>query len=565
MRALVVIAAVLSLGASGRSSTIAVSASHIVTANPDSESVSILDASTRAVVSELRLRATPQTIAIDGARAFVALREGSVAVIDLATQRVERTAHIGVEPFGVATGDGRLYVSDAAAAVVHVVDAATLARIATIPTKESPRGLALDAQRLYVTHFRSGEISVIDTATLAVTKVITTGADSNLSEAVVLANGRAYAPQTRSNTTNQALLFDTTVFPIVSVLDLTTQENLPRERLAIDIVDRPSNMPTDAVLTSGNVMYVVLAGNDAVSVIDLATKKTKVKQLTVGKNPRGIALSADERFAFVNNALSGSVSVIDTATNAVVETTAVTTIPLPPDILNGKILFYTSADERLAKDRWISCATCHPDGGTDGRTWFFRDGPRNTPPLFATEQSMPMHWSGDLDELQDVESTIRLIQAGSGLASGALRCMPACDRDAPHTGVSQDLDDLAAFMRTLRAPRRTFETTDASRRGAEVFARANCASCHSGAFFSDGLKHDAGTGSSAQERKGSAFDTPTLRGLFDTAPYLHDGSAATLQQAVAAHVSTLSAAELDDLAAYLKTIPFPQLKRRAVR
>jgi hypothetical protein len=53
---------------------------------------------------------------------------------------------------------------------------------------------------------------VIDTATLAVERVIATGGDSNLSQSVWVAANRAWLPQTRSNSTNQALLFDTTVF-----------------------------------------------------------------------------------------------------------------------------------------------------------------------------------------------------------------------------------------------------------------------------------------------------------------------------------------------------------------
>ena len=132
-----------------------------------------------------------------------------------------------------------------------------------------------------------------------------------------------------------------------------------------------------------------------------------VAHLALGSNPRGIALAPDERFAYVNNTLSGSVSVIDVAANAVVATIDVTTIPLAANILNGKRLFHTSNRTTLSKDRWISCATCHFDGGADGRTWFFRDGPRNTTALFGIGGTLPMHWSGDLDELQDVESTIR--------------------------------------------------------------------------------------------------------------------------------------------------------------
>ena len=103
-------------------------------------------------------------------------------------------------------------------------------------------------------------------------------------------------------------------------------------------------------------------------------------------------------------------------------------------------------------------------------------------------------------------------------------------------------------------------------RGETLFAANGCTSCHPAPLFTDRRKHDVGTGTPL-ERKGNAFDTPSLRGLFDTAPYFHDGSAATQLDVLARHGNTahLSAAEREDLAAFLLSIPFPQMKRRAVR
>jgi YVTN family beta-propeller protein len=326
-------------------------------------------------------------------------------------------------------------------------------------------------------------------------------------------------------------------------------------------------MPTDAVVTSAGRLFVVHAGSDDVSVFDIAKRKL-LAHIAVELNPRGIVLSADERLAFVNNTLAGTVSVIDTAENRVVATIPVTSIALPPDLLNGKILFHSANRTTLSKDRWISCATCHPDGNTDGRTWSFPDGPRNTTALFGVGSTLPMHWSGDLDELHDVEQTIRVVQSGTGLAPGTDNCTPACDQGAFNTGRSKDLDDLAKYMFTLRASPREVALSDAARRGEAVFygSVASCSSCHPAPLFTDRKKHDIGTGTGASERKGSAFDTPSLRGLYDTGPYLHDGSAPTLREAITRHpnVNVLSNTEVDDLAAFLATIQFPEPRRRAV-
>jgi YVTN family beta-propeller protein len=547
-----------------RSSSIAVTPDGglLVVANPDSASVSIVDVASRMVRREIGIGGTPQTLFVDDERAFVARQDGRVSVVELATFAV-RSANVGVELFGVV-GDGeRLFVSDAGASMIRVVDAESLAQIGTIATESEPRGLAMDAaaRRLYVTHFSSGRISVIDLEAMHVTQVISTGADSNLSASLVLFGDRAYVPQTRSNANNPALLFDSTLFPIVSAIDLAANANVSRERISLDITDRPINVPFDAAVTSDRILYVANAGSDDVSLINLATRQAR--NIKVGSHPRGIVLSPDETLAFVNNALSGTVSVIDTSTRAIVDTIEVTTIPLSPRILNGKILFHTSARTSIANDQWISCASCHFDGRADGRTWFFRDGPRNTPPLFGVASTLPMHWSGDLDELHDVENTIRIIQAGTGLAAGDPNCTPACDTAPPNRGRSQDLDDLALYMATLQGPQRTFEITDAARRGAVLFER-ECASCHPAPLYTDREKHDVGTGNSALERKGSAFDTPSLRGAYDSAPYLHDGSAPTLHDAIVKHTRTaLTSAEIDDVAEFVSTIPFPRVRRRA--
>lgn len=562
-------------GRSLRSSALALTpdGSRVVVANPDSGSVSIVDAATGQMLAEVPVGEVPQTVAADDRTAFVATRE-SLRVVDLQQLRTTRAFAAGNDLFGVIADERWVYVTASGSSEVVVLDRNTLEIVRRIATEPYPRGLATDParRRLYVTHFRSGRLSVIDSEKLTVERVLSPGLDHNLSQSIVVAENRLYLPQTRSNASNQALLFDTTVFPVVAVFDATSGENLNRERISIDVVDRPVNMPLDAVSTAGGKLYVVNAGSDDVSVIDLATRRA-VAHIDVGSNPRGIALAADERVAYVNNTLSGTVSLIDTSTDSVIATIRTTHIPLPPDILNGKILFHTSARTTLSKDRWISCATCHFDGGTDGRTWFFRDGPRSTPALFGIGETLPMHWSGDLDELQDVEDTIRTVQAGTGLATGESYCEPSCNVGLPNAGRSKELDDLAAFMRAVRAPAgRPIVDRDAAARGEMLFRdpRIGCATCHVAPLYTDRKKHDVGTGRGPHERKGTSFDTPSLRGVHDTAPYFHDGRTATLLDVVTAatgqhgNASGLNPGERHDLVEFLRSIPFPTSRRRAI-
>ncbi|MEE8518982.1 MAG: cytochrome c peroxidase, partial [Dehalococcoidia bacterium] len=257
----------------------------------------------------------------------------------------------------------------------------------------------------------------------------------------------------------------------------------------------------------------------------------------------------------------GTLSVIDTATNLVTATVVTTVIPLAPQVLAGKRLFNSSEAPRLSTDNWISCAVCHFDGTHDGRTWEgFPDGPRNTPSLLGVGETLPVHWSGDLDELADVELTVRAIQAGAGLTTG-----DTLDSLGPrHTGLSEDLDALAAFLGSLEAPVYSLPAGESVVSGRQVFENLGCDTCHAPPLFTDLQLHDVGTGNPALERnshgRGTSFDTPSLRGLWRTAPYFHDGSATQLKDVLSTGtehnvLGRTTAQEIDDLVAFLLALP----------
>lgn len=194
----------------------------------------------------------------------------------------------------------------------------------------------------------------------------------------------------------------------------------------------------------------------------------------------------------------------------------------------------------------------------------------------------PIHWSADRDEAQDFELTIRSpLMQGRGLIQGR-------SNDGlgdPNAGRSPDLDALAEYCNsfevdTLSPYARAGNLTAAAERGRQLFLSdaVGCAKCHSGPYYTDcagspGLPghpgpytlHDVGTGSDdPTERMGSAFDTPTLLGIYRTAPYLHHGKAATLREVLVefnrddkhGRTSHLKADEIDDLVEFLKSLPY---------
>jgi MYXO-CTERM domain-containing protein len=223
----------------------------------------------------------------------------------------------------------------------------------------------------------------------------------------------------------------------------------------------------------------------------------------------------------------------------------------------------------------------------DGRTWDLTqsgEGLRNTIDLRgrAGMGHGPVHWSANFDEIQDFENAIVGDFGGTGLADDGEPPHPPLDA-RPNAGRSTDLDDLAAFVSSLadgaESPYRTRDgwLGEAARRGKIVFesAEVGCTGCHSAPRFTDSVLaddpadyvlHDVGTlGEDSGGRLGAplvGLDTPSLIGLWDTAPYLHDGSAASLRDVITTRnlddrhgrTSSLSDGELDDLVAYILSI-----------
>jgi hypothetical protein len=221
---------------------------------------------------------------------------------------------------------------------------------------------------------------------------------------------------------------------------------------------------------------------------------------------------------------------------------------LPADVLAGAQVFFGAADPRMSRDGYISCGSCHPDGGEDGRVWDFTErgeGLRNTQALRAAPAGGPFHWTANFDEGQDFEGDIRLHQGGDGFLSDEDWAVCADGLGPPKAGLSPELDALAAYLAHLRleAPAEaTVAPADLA-----VFAGAGCVDCHAGPEGTDAawtapgepVLHDVGTlGPGSGSRRGAALTglrTPPLRGLRRTAPYLHDGSAPDLGAAVRAH------------------------------
>ncbi len=375
------------------------------------------------------------------------------------------------------------------------------------------------------------------------------------------------------------LNFQNTVRAISSRIDMGTGAEDHPYRIDHDNASIATDIAYDAF---GIYAFVALETSRELAVVDVHDN-TELFRIDVGRAPQGVAVSPDGSRLYVNNFMDRTVSVLDLSdlqttgawnVTTVAEMQAVANEALAADVLLGKQLFYDARDTRLAFDRYLSCAVCHNDGGGDGRIWDLTgmgEGLRNTISLTGRSGAQgPLHWSENFDEVQDFEGQIRTLSAGTGLMSNAdfavgTRSEPLGD---PKAGISADLDALAAYVESLTtfavSPHRNDDgsLTTAAVAGRQVFQDAGCDSCHSEPDFTDSAPanlHDIGTikPTSGMRLGGplDGIDTPTLRGVWSTAPYLHDGSAATLAEAVLAHDGVdLSGSELSQLVSYLQQI-----------
>jgi YVTN family beta-propeller protein len=140
--------------------------SRLLVANPDSNTVTLLDPLIGEKLAELAVGVDPRTVALGpNGRGYVANRgSGTVSVLDLTGPAVIATVPVGRQPYGVvASADGAfVFVANTGDDTVSVIDAASLQVIAAIPVHDRPAGLAATATRLYVTHLLTGLVSVLD-------------------------------------------------------------------------------------------------------------------------------------------------------------------------------------------------------------------------------------------------------------------------------------------------------------------------------------------------------------------------------------------------------------------
>jgi YVTN family beta-propeller protein len=562
------------------------------------DEVRVLNAATGRVLQTIPVGHLPRGFSFspDGRRLYVTNSwDDTVTVIDTYSGHVEATWAAGFEPSSaVANRTGQLlYVADRIGNDITVLDAATGEARTTLVAGRGASYLALsaDGSRLYATHVYpnatahrtppKSEITVIDPAKAQVVDRMTLPDIAGVFHVALSGDGRLGVA---------AQLHPKNLVPLAHVehgwafVDTLTVfgadvDSKPVE-VPLDELDRYYAMPFGVVIAPDKSrIYVSHGASECVTVIDTrkmlsyvrrhpeglaenlaASANYVVARIPAGKNPRGLVLSRDGTRLYVANRLDDSISVIDTRWNRVVRTIRLSGPKTITPLRRGEQTFYHA----YAFQGQFSCSNCHIDSTFDGLQWDLEpDGfgvdivdNRLIEDLRGTE---PFKWNG-----------------------GNPTLVKECGiRTEMYFWRSQNYDDLrltdlVLYIRSLPSrPNRwraaNGELTPAQERGRAIFNRTldklgqaipeanRCSYCHSGPKGTSQKSFDVGTGKSTDNS--GVLDTPQLMNVALTAPYLHDGSAQSLEEIWTVYnphdqhgrTNDLTKDELNDLIEYLRT------------
>jgi YVTN family beta-propeller protein len=574
----------------------------------DTREVRVLDAAKYTVIKSIPVGRTPRGIALShgGDRLYVTNSwDDTLSVIDTRQLAAIATWPVGGEPSGVVSDSAgkHIFVANRVTNDIAVLDAQTGAEEKRLMAGRGASYLTLspDGSRIYATHVypnlppvRTGlenrtppqsEITVIDAARATVVDRIPLPAITGVFHLAFSADGRlgAVAEYHPKNMIPLAHLEHGGAFAYTLTL-LGADVGEPIE-LPLDELDRYASQPFGVAFTPDKrTLYVSVGGSECVLAIDVqrmlhfvhshprpannsfasdlaASGNYVVARIPVGSNPRGLAVSRDGRSLFVANRLDDTISVIDTRTNRVSSTISLGGSKQISALRHGEQTFYSA---RYSFQGQISCSSCHIDSTFDGITWNLEpDGfgrnvvdNRLIEDLRGTE---PFKWNG-------------------GNPSIPVECGPRTEKYFWRSEQYDDrtLADLALYILSMPSrPNRWHspdaELTPAQERGKTLFERATdkfgkpiplenrCSYCHSGPKGTSQKSFEVGTRKPIDNA--GLFDTPQLSNIALTAPYLHDGSARTLEEIWTIYnpedkhgrTNDLTKDELNDLIEYLRT------------
>ena len=584
--------------------------------------VAVFDVASGTITKHIPVPHTPSGLALlsDGARLYVtcAAPQSSVRVLDADTGRTLATllaGHTAMAP--VLNPDGKtLFVCNRFNNDVSLFDLETGKEQCRIPVQREPVAAAIsrDGRFLLVAnHLHTGPadaelvaavVSVIDTASRKVIRELSLPDGSGLLNDLRVSPDGKYAvvshilphfrlPATQLDrgwmNSNAATIIDLARMEIVNTV-------------LLDNIDRGAADPWGIAWSADSATLLIThAGTHEISVINFAATLAKLakvpatldaskpadpisasrvqadvpndlaflvgvrQRIRLPQNdlgPRAVVLLG--RKAYIANYFSDSLSLIDLGSpqpkpqsiplllQPAGTSSSGLASPLDRMPLARKGEFYFH-DAGICFQGWQSCSSCHPgQARVDGLNWdLLNDGignPKNTKSLLLAHETPPAMSMG-------VRET-----AETAVRAGIQHILFTVQPEEVAVAIDKYLKSLKPVPSPLLV---NGKLSDSARRGEKLFKdrQVGCAACHPPGLFTDLKTYDVGT-RARFDQPTDRFDTPTLVEGWRTAPYLHDGSAATMRDVLTTSnphdkhgkTSHLTSQQIDDLVAYLLSL-----------
>ncbi len=558
--------------------------------------VAMVDAATSKVTGTVDIPAAPNGLALspDGKRLVVTTDDpaGAVAVVDVAGRKLAATWRAGHTPSApVFSPDGQtVYLANRFNHTISVRDAATGQEKQQWPVTREPVAVALsgDGKTLFVVNLLPAQAATAPVVAAVVTALdVATGQPTviELPNGSTGARGIALSPDGKfayvTHTLGRYQLPTTQLergwmnTSALSIIDVAARKLV--NTVLLDEVDRGAANPWPVGCTAdGKSVVIGLAGTQELLVVDRAELHARLAKagtspkgteyasggsqtpddlafLTgarrrlalTGNGPRALTMLGNR--AYVAQYFSDAVEAVDVADPAAKPVTVALGPQQPLTAARrGEMAFFDAAH---CFQQWQSCGSCHPDARVDGLNWdLLNDGignPKNTKSLLWAHRTPPAMSTGVRESAEKaVRAGYRFIQLAT----------------APEE-VYQATDEYLKSLTPVPSPYLVNgKLSEAAQRGEKIFQRAGCAACHPAPLFTDLKEYKVGTGTARE--KDELFDTPTLVETWRTAPYLHDGRAATMLEVLKTFndsdkhgkTSDLTPQELADLAEYVLSL-----------
>jgi YVTN family beta-propeller protein len=548
----------------------------VLTANHTSDTVSLVELSTGKILSEVPCAKKPVAVACspDGKRAAVShLWSGTIALLEVEKTKLEivGTVEVGAFPRGLVFAHGGIYVAAAANDEVYFVDWKKREIVRRLPAPSEPRHLALskDGRWLAAASSRSAQVRCwnLKTGKLHWERKIEDAfnlrglAFSPDGQSVLCVhNIRREFPVSKDNI-EEGWVIDSRVTKLALKADVTPSS----WQIALDIRGKAVGDPDGLAFSpDGKTLAITAGGTHELLLLDVAAlpwnagdpgdfldadlQKRGFRRLELGGRPTAVVFSKDNH-AVIANYLLDSLQVVDVNKGTVIRTIPLGSLAEPSLARKGEALFY---DARRSHHQWFSCHTCHVDGHTcclnfDTLNDGFYGVPKMTPSLHNVAKTGPWTWHGWQKDL------------GAAVKHSLTKTMFGPEPTKAEIGY------MLAFLETLTPPPNPNLRADGSmdsgaERGKKIFHdKAGCIRCHRGTYYTSKGLYDVGLEPDGGPYK--LWNPPSLIGLYDRGPYLHDGRAKSLQELLQKHHTPqmlggkeLTAKERADLIAFLLSL-----------